>query len=264
MRISLVDGHSVLTRVAAGSPLKLLCPRRGGRAAWVYTSSFGGGLVAGDTVDLSLELDAGTTGVVTTQASTKVYRSTRNRTCRQRLSALIGPAATLAVVPDPLTCYAGAVYDQVNRYRLAEDAALVSVDWLTSGRRARGESWQFARVTLRTEITRGDQPWIVDSLELDPRDGPLDGPCRLAGYHCLAVVILAGRRLADPARRLLEQVTDRDIDLDGPVLEAASPVDDGLIWRVLATSTEHAARHLAGRLDFLADLLGETPWNRKW
>ena len=46
LELASVGGRTVVTRACAGNPLKLLLPRPREHAAWVYTSSFGGGLVA--------------------------------------------------------------------------------------------------------------------------------------------------------------------------------------------------------------------------
>src|SRR4029453_17248052 len=51
--------RSVVTRARAASPLRLLMPKNDGTAAWVYTSTFGGGLVGGDCIDLDVDIGAG-------------------------------------------------------------------------------------------------------------------------------------------------------------------------------------------------------------
>jgi len=49
------DGRSVVARAYATSPLRLLTPINHGHAAWIYGSSYGGGLVDGDAVTLDVE-----------------------------------------------------------------------------------------------------------------------------------------------------------------------------------------------------------------
>src|SRR5207245_10808543 len=60
-RVRVVQGHlaferagtaTALRRAYAESPLRLLTPRNHGNAAWVYTSTLGGGLLDGDGVRL--------------------------------------------------------------------------------------------------------------------------------------------------------------------------------------------------------------------
>ena len=57
--IGLVAGASAVTSARATNPLKLLTPRPRGASVWAYTSSFGGGLVAGDQTCLHLTVDDG-------------------------------------------------------------------------------------------------------------------------------------------------------------------------------------------------------------
>src|SRR5437879_5837818 len=49
--------RSVVNRAYATSPLRLLMPANHGRAAWIYSSSFGGGLVAGDRIAIDIDVD---------------------------------------------------------------------------------------------------------------------------------------------------------------------------------------------------------------
>jgi len=48
LTVESVSGQSAVTSVFAQNPLKLLTPRSRGQSVWAYTSSFGGGFVAGD------------------------------------------------------------------------------------------------------------------------------------------------------------------------------------------------------------------------
>jgi urease accessory protein len=67
----------VLTRGSATSPLKLFNPRNAGASAWAYLATYGGGLVGGDQVRMRIEVGPQAAALVSTQASTKVYRSAR-------------------------------------------------------------------------------------------------------------------------------------------------------------------------------------------
>jgi len=261
-RVARVDGRSRVIRSRATNPLKLWSPRRPGTDAWIYSTTFGGGLVSGDRVQLDLDIEPDATAVLTTQASTKVYRSLRSRPCSQQLTARLGSAATLVITPDPLVCFRGAIYEQFNRIHLADDSSLVHIDWLTSGRSACGECWKFARLATRLEVIRDRQMLLLDSLTLDPRDGALDGPLRMGDYHCLATVVILGPPLENAAATIREDVDDSNPD--SGCLEAASPLAEGTIWRILGPTTEAVGTRLRQRLAFLADHLDETPWNRKW
>ena len=54
--VARVERRSVVRRAFATSPLRLLTPKNHGSAAWVYASSYGGGLLGGDQADVAHEL----------------------------------------------------------------------------------------------------------------------------------------------------------------------------------------------------------------
>jgi urease accessory protein len=94
-----VGSRTVVRTALAHSPLRLLTPRNHGHAAWVYTSSLGGGLVDGDHLHVDLEVAPGASALLSSQGFTRVYRSPRG--CRNELEARVGEGGLLALVPDP-------------------------------------------------------------------------------------------------------------------------------------------------------------------
>lgn len=260
----MVRDRPTLTCVRACSPLKLLTPRSRPGYASAFVGSYGGGLVAGDTLDLNVTLHERAVCFLSTQASTKVYRNTADAPARQRLHATVADDALLVVAPDPLTCFAHANYEQTQRFELAAEGNLVLVDWLTSGRHACGERWAFDRYASRNDVAVAGELRLADALLLDPADGPVDAPFRLGRFECMATVVLIGPKLAAMQQALHDAVNDTATQRHATLLEAASPIADGLVWRLLATTTQAVQRQLRRRLAPLAELLGDDPWGRKW
>ena len=262
---SLVNGRTVPTRLRADSPLKLLAPRHRARSSWVFASTFGGGLLAGDHVDLTTIAGPGTTCFLGTQASTKVYRSPAGVPSRQTLNATIADDAICVVAPDPLTCFAGAAFEQRQRFDLAPTGGLVLLDWLTSGRRAAGERWAFGRYDSRIDVRIAGRPVFRDAVLLDPADGALDGPQRMGRFDCIALLLLIGPALWEPAQTLLRFVGGQPVRRGAGLMFSASSLGEGgAIVRLAASDTESAAYWLRDRLDFLPALLGGDPWARKF
>jgi len=264
LELSRVAGHTAVTRAQANSPLRLLNPRGANGSAWVFTSTFGGGLVAGDDVDLDILARAGTTTLLSTQASTKVYRACDGRTARQAMRATIEPGAVLAILPDPVSCFAGAHYEQRQRFDLDPSGTLVLVDWLNAGRAARGERWGFARYASRNDVHVGGRHVLADALVLDPADGPIDAPHRMGPYECLALLLLVGPAVADAAARVLETVAAEPVHRGTDLVVSASPLAGGVLLRAAGRTTELVARYLRDRLDFITPVLGDDPFRRKW
>ena len=73
---------------------------------------------------------------VSTQASTKVVPH-RLRGRSVEIEADVASGGQLVVWPDPVVCFAGSRYEQRQHFELEAGAALVLVDWMTSGRRDR-------------------------------------------------------------------------------------------------------------------------------
>lgn len=264
LELTRVGQRTVATRAMATNPLKLMIPRRRGPAAWIYTSTFGGGLVSGDQIDMNVRLGPDATGVLTTQASTKIYRNYNGRASRQSLSAVVAPGATLVITPDPITCFADALFEQKQRFDLESGANLVLLDWQTCGRRARGERWAFQRFHSKTDIYYNNDLILVDSLLLDAEDGPLTGPFRLGRFNCLAMVVLIGEKLATACHDLLQTIYEQPVDPGASVVDTASPIKHGAIWRILGENPEQVFQSLKSRLRFLQEIVGESPWSRKW
>ncbi|OAA64650.1 urease accessory protein [Niveomyces insectorum RCEF 264] len=139
------------------------------KSALVFLLSYGGGLVAGDQVHLTVHVRAGARLTLVTQGTTKVFKApsaaaaTGGRafvdiTTRQTLEMRVAAGAGLCLLPDPVQPFADSVYEQLQVARLARptteaaDPSLCLLDWVTQGRAARGENWSFTRWLGRNEV----------------------------------------------------------------------------------------------------------------
>ncbi len=247
---------TVLAVAFATSPLRLLTPKNHGDAAWIFLATLGGGLVDGDRIDIALDAEAETSALLGTQASTKVYRSPRG--CSQRVDVRIGRNAAVAVVPDPVVCFAGARYAQEVHASLAPEASLVVFDAYTSGRAARGERWQFDEFSSRTVIERAGRQELVDATVLDRTQGPLDD--RMGRFQAVATLMAIGPRFAPVRDAML-----RSEDALPNVLRSPSAIGtDAAVLRVAAERFESASAALRSSFEALANIMGDNPFARKW
>lgn len=250
-------------RAYARSPLRLLNPRNHGNAAWVYTSTYGGGLVGGDVIDLDVQVEAGSAALLSTQASTKVYRSQRPST--QRLTARVESDGLLVIVPDPVVCFAGSRFVQRQQIRLAADASLLLVDWLSAGRHASGERWAFDSYLSQIEIWVDERRRLYESVCLDADAAVGALPERLGRFNTLAVVVLLGPKMQAAAEELLRGLV-RSPSVQRPELYfVGSPLQEaGALLRLGGVSVEAVGAALRESCRFLGPLLGDDPWLRKW
>lgn len=261
LHVELVDGRSSATVISAHAPLKLLVPSPRGSAVWAFASSFGGGLVAGDHLDLEVAVGDGAAAAIGTQSSTKVYRDAVDAWAEQTLDARIGRGAALALLPDPVTPFSGSRYRQRFAIELAEDASLLLVDACTSGRAARAERWAFTDYDSRLRLTRAGMPLLIDATRLRAVDGrPLAE--RMGRFQAIATVVLLGPRCLDSANLLLAASRAQAVERDAPLLVSASPLADGVLVRLAATAFETIDRWLRAHLGGIAATFGDH-WSRK-
>jgi urease accessory protein len=252
-----VRGKTVLTRAAAASPLRLLHPKNSGTAAWVYAATYGGGLLGGDMIALDVAAGPGTAAMLSTQASTKVYRA--EAPAGQRLQARVGAGALLVLLPDPVTPFAASRYTQEQHIDLTSSATLVAVDWMTAGRMSSGERWAFTSYASRTWLRRDGRVILHDATVLDG-----DVAARMRRFNCLAWAVAVGPAVRAAAARLAGALGDAPVPRRADVLLSAAPLeDDGVLLRAAGTSAQQVGAVLKQHLNFVPALLGDDPWSVK-
>ncbi|EAU92675.1 hypothetical protein CC1G_01720 [Coprinopsis cinerea okayama7 len=227
-----VSSHAakaVFAELASTYPLKLLSPRvAGDGVAVVYVMGYGGGLVGGDEVFLTVEVQRQASLVLLTQGSTKVFKTrigarlasgTRPHTFQDRtltvqtMSYRVGSGSSLFLLPEPVTCFRNASYNQIQTFDLEETASLVLLDSITEGRQAQGEDWDLSRYYSMNRVKIGKNLVANDVLLLeDQGHGPQTPglPSRslrdqLAPYSCYAMAILCGPQVQDTIKDIAEQ-----------------------------------------------------------
>ncbi|XP_054803241.1 urease accessory protein D [Prosopis cineraria] len=283
-----VGGRSTATRCFSKYPLKFILPRKVGSsetdAVWIYSLTYGGGIVSGDRISCKLSVGNACTAVLTTQASTKVYKSVGSKCSEQVLEARVGSDAFLAIIPDPVTCFSTARYSQKQVFRVSTDSSLVIVDWFTSGRHESGEKWDFNFYRSMNNIfLEDDQPLLLDTILLDTEKvGRVEG--YMQNYQVIAMIVLLGPKLQhvqnlvqDHVKRIMsEQLlhpsatlshqTRRNSEycMSKPSFIASSsffgPKRTGLIVRVAAVTTESVYQFLQHQLAPLEPMLGVPPY----
>jgi urease accessory protein len=264
LEVELVFGESTAISCAATSPLKLLTPCPRGRSVWAYASNFGGGLVAGDETRLDLRLGPGARCFMGTQASTKIYRNPARLPCSHTTNATLGSGSLLVFAPDAVQAFAGSSYRQRQEFYCAKDAALVLVDWFTSGRVARGERWAFEHFQSRNDVFLDGRRVFVDSIVLNAEDGALESHHRTGRFNCFAMMLLVGESLREATATLMGEISSRPVERGTALLCSASPIPEGAVLRVAGEDVESVSRELKHHLRFISDLLGDDPWARKW
>jgi urease accessory protein len=167
----------------------------------------GGGLVAGDRLDIAVDIGPGAAALVMAQAAEKVYRST-GATVRIATHITVARDGWLEWLPQETILFADSRLDRRLRIDLAEGARVMAGEIQVFGRLAGGERTRSGRLHDAIEVRQAGRLTWLDALHLDGDYGPiLDSPSGFAGAAATATFVYAGpgaAGLLEAARAVLE------------------------------------------------------------
>ncbi len=176
-------GRTVLQSVKHYGPLRVQRPfYPEGFVCHLYLLHPPGGLVAGDSLAISLDLESGAQALITTPAAGKLYRVTSHALPQyQGVSAKLRPASVLEWMPQETIVYNDANGELLNRFDLEGDAALIGWDIICLGRRASGEKFTGGRLKQSIEIYRDGVPLFIDRINFVGGSDMLQAPWGMNG-----------------------------------------------------------------------------------
>jgi urease accessory protein len=190
-------GGSGLETITYQYPLKLISPSPSAndKSVLVFLLSYGGGLVGGDVVDLSIHVRQRARLSLVTQGHTKIFKAPApDVLTRQTLDLHIEDGAALCLLPDPVQPFEDSVYIQTQIFKTAPQASLCFLDWVTHGRSAMGENWSLVSWTGRNEVwqcaksdSEKDRLLVRDTVILSRDDSRAFGQPLPDAMHNMAV-----------------------------------------------------------------------------
>lgn len=251
----------------------------------VFLLTYGGGIVAGDTIDLDVRLDSNTRLVLLTQGSTKIFKTPNPALLsRQHMTVHLKRNAALVYFPDPVQPFAHTAFAQSQTYHLTEEQCNLCVcDWVTSGRSARGENWDIYEYKSRNEIWTTDNAGkkrllLRDNLILD-KHGRTDMALssRMDGYSVFGTLIIRGSLFQSLSRFFLDEFEalpriggrnwgdTAEVELTPKEQRRHERLQrekaDGLVWSAAAVRgsilVKFASREVEGSRNWLRDMIME-------
>ena len=202
-----------------------------------------GGLVGGDTLDISATVGPGAHGLVTTPGATRFYRSTGERAL-QRTHLTLAEGARLEWLPREALCYNACNAENHLTLNLAPGAECMGWDVTALGLPHAGQPFDTGRFVQHIEapglwLERG----VIDAAD----HRLLESPLGLAGHRCMASLFFVTGRPLDRARRDTALDAARAV-MDAHALKASagatSPNGQVLVVRALAPQVEPAMQLL--------------------
>jgi urease accessory protein len=201
----------------------------------VYLLHPPGGLVAGDQLEVNVQVAAGAHALLTTPASTKVYRSGQGHQARQQQRLQVAAGGRLEWLPQDTIVYEGAEAALSTRVELAGDAAFLGWEMVCLGRPAAGDRFTRGTCRQRFEVFRDGRPLVIERLRVDG-GGPLQAAAWGLGgaaVHATMIATPAGPDELELARAALGDAP-AGTALAAAVLAAATLVDGALVVRARA------------------------------
>ncbi|KAJ3275467.1 hypothetical protein HDV01_000294 [Terramyces sp. JEL0728] len=229
----------------------------------VYILGYGGGLLAGDHIDITVQVKESASLSIHSQASTKVFKRTRNdEFSSQNMIAQIEASAFLCLLPEPVTCFSNAAYKQSQIFNLHKDASLLLLDWFTPGRVSRGEIYDFDYYYSENIINIDGKRLAREAYMLKDESGfPLKE--RMGKYKCFANIYMYGPKLYDLITETDRECTSNVIhrmSTSEPIMWSVSPIpfdhQKALVIRACAVDTITMREFLLTRFESIENEIG--------
>ena len=203
-----------------------------------------GGLVGGDTLDITATVGAGAHGLVTTPGATRFYRSTGARAL-QRTRLSVAEGGRLEWLPLEALCYSACQAENHLTLDLAPGGECLAWDVTALGLPHAGQPFAQGRFVQHLEVPG---LWLERGV-IDAADARLlNSPLGLAGHRCLASLVFAAGTPLARDRRDTALDAARAVLQEHPAVQATagatSPNDRMVVVRVLAPQVEPAMKLL--------------------
>jgi urease accessory protein len=198
-----------------------------------------GGLVGGDTLDVTIDVAPGAHGLLTTPGATRFYRSD-GEPALQRSTIAVATDARMEWLPMEAICYSGCLAENHLTIKLAPGAEMIGWDVTALGLPAANKPFESGHFCQHLEVPG---VWLeranikaLDSLLLN-------SPLGLAGHRCFATMyFVAGSKLERQRRQSALDAARSVIEANRLCATAGATSPDGqvVLVRVLAPVVEPA------------------------
>lgn len=162
------DGASALREQSFRAPFHLSKPHTDAGALVVNVVNPTAGIFDGDELELEARVEPGARLVLTTPSAARIYQSRSGRAAVARQTVRAAAGSFVEFQPEPLIPHKGAVYEQHTELHAEAGAELLFFEWLSPGRVAGGEVFQYRKLDWRTEVRVGGRLVVRERYSLEP------------------------------------------------------------------------------------------------
>ncbi|MGL4847786.1 MAG: urease accessory protein UreD [Clostridium sp.] len=214
-----------------------------------FIVQIGGGYVEGEKFLNTIEVKKDARAIVTTQASTKIYKCENMKETYQETYINLEKNSVLEYITDPVILYRNAMYKQVNDIYMHKDSTFIYTDGITAGWSPDGGNFKYKRGILKTNLYYDSKLVLLDNLVLEPEKYDINKIGYLEGYLNFGTLLVIDRRITkDFIENLRKEIEEIDLNLSYGIsgLEV-----NGFILRVIGNMTGEIEKVIVKCHDFV-------------
>lgn len=231
--------------------------------AYLYRMNTSPGLLAGDSIRVALQLEAGSQLYLADQSATKVHSMPQKETqATVDYAVEVESNATLEFLPEPLILFADAELIQTTEIILHPTATLSWGEIILPGRLARGEVYEFRQYLSRLRIKSPTGGlWFAETMRLLGKENRFVTSNLFASKPVLGTLIMVLPGAIATSQTLFDLSAEIDllansresVDLASTVL----PGESGLFIRAMSETTRELQACFKAALNCVRTLRGQ-------
>lgn len=233
------DGKTIASRNSFKGLIKISAEvRRNSEVApTFYLIGLGGGYVEGEKYKNSFILNENTRVMITTQASTKVYKCPNKIKSMQETYIKLSKNCVLEYITDSLILYKDAVYKQTNDIYIDKSSTLIYSDGITSGWSPDGSNFSYNKIQLKNNIYLDNKLVLLDNLVINPRENDVNKLGFFEEYLGFGTLIVINENITcSVIEELRDLIVNSKLPIDFGITELEVP---GFVLRVLGNLTQN-------------------------
>lgn len=250
------EGRTRLQQLYQDGSAKIRLPAVQGDPLEAVLINTAGGMTGGDRLGWTIEVGAGASASITTQACEKVYRAAADR-AETSVGLRVGPGGRIAWLPQETIVFNRAAFARTLDVDLAEDAEALVLEATLFGRLAMGERTVQGNFHDRWRVRQGGVLIHAEDFRLGPDiAATLQRPAVTGGALAVATLLLVSPQAEDLLDKVRAIIGDPGIG--GPVISdcgGASFWSVGRSGKLLARLCAGDGYQLRKRLVPLVELL---------
>ena len=186
-------GHTVLRRQSFAAPVHISKPHRDEGWLVVNMASPSPGLLAGDRVNVNVEVESGARLLLTAPSANRIHTMAEGfAEVSQRFTVNAG--GSLDVWPEYLIPQKDSAYRQQTRIEVEQGGTLLWTESIAPGRTAHGEVFAFRDLRIATDITHGARLLVRERYQLGNAHPAIAALRRVfpEGYYASIICIAPG------------------------------------------------------------------------